>query len=79
MNENDKKINNRGEPIKIPYGKHFAFVICFIIIASSSILAFSIQNNLGTINVSIVTITDENGYGVQGKLYKPVSATASNP
>jgi pimeloyl-ACP methyl ester carboxylesterase len=48
-------------------------------VTSSVLVAYAIQTDFGRINVRYVSIIDENGYTVTGKLYKPVTATIENP
>ncbi|MHA1908096.1 MAG: CocE/NonD family hydrolase, partial [Candidatus Thorarchaeota archaeon] len=55
------------------------FLLCLILIGSSSVLASCIQTDFGTIDVEYVRIIDENGFAVTGKLYRPLSATIDNP
>ncbi|MHA2425470.1 MAG: alpha/beta hydrolase, partial [Candidatus Thorarchaeota archaeon] len=55
------------------------FLLCLILIGTSSIVASLIQTDFGTIDVEYVRIIDENGMAVTGKLYRPLTATVDSP
>lgn len=45
----------------------------------SSLMAHFIQNDFGHINIQMLSIVDEEGNSVEGKIYIPFSATEKNP
>ena len=55
------------------------FLLCLLLIGSSSVLANVIQTDFGTIDVEYIQIIDESGLTVTGKLYRPLTATEDNP
>ncbi|MHA2239983.1 MAG: alpha/beta hydrolase [Candidatus Thorarchaeota archaeon] len=55
------------------------FILCFILIGSSALFANLIQNDFGQIDVKTISIVDENGLTVVGKLYRPLTATSDDP
>ncbi len=55
------------------------FALCLLVTLASSLTAFFVQNDFGRVEVRIVTILDENGLTVTGKLYRPVAATEGSP
>ncbi len=59
--------------------KKLFLVFCFILIGSSALLAHAVQNDFGTIDIEYISIIDENGMTVTGKLYRPLTATDSTP
>ncbi|MHA2024463.1 MAG: hypothetical protein ACW98U_01085 [Candidatus Thorarchaeota archaeon] len=54
-------------------------LLCLVLIGSSALLGYAIQNDFGNIDVDYIRIVDESGLAVTGKLYRPVSATVDNP
>ena len=55
------------------------FLLCLVLIGSSALLAYSIQNDFGSIDVDYIRIVDEDGMAVTGKLYRPMTATEDSP
>ncbi|TFF95493.1 alpha/beta hydrolase [Candidatus Thorarchaeota archaeon] len=55
------------------------FAICLILLTSSSVFASMVQSDFGTIDIEVITIVDESGISVVGKLYRPLSATENDP
>ena len=58
---------------------HLLLALCFIIIGSSAVVGYAVQNNFGTIDSEYIRIADQNGLIVTGKLYRPLTATKENP
>ena len=54
-------------------------VLCLVLIGSSALLGYAIQNDFGNIDVDYIRIVDESGLAITGKLYRPVSATEDDP
>ncbi|MHA2395891.1 MAG: alpha/beta hydrolase, partial [Candidatus Thorarchaeota archaeon] len=54
-------------------------ILCLVLIGSSAVLGYAIQNDFGTIDVDYIRIVDEEGIAVTGKLYRPLTATEDNP
>ena len=55
------------------------FFFCLFLVLTFALIAHYTQNDSGNINVSTITIIDESGQSVTGKLYRPMTATADNP
>lgn len=56
-----------------------ALVICLVLICGSALVAYFVQNDFGRIDIDAVTVVDESGLSVTGKLYRPLIATHDNP
>ena len=54
-------------------------VVCLILIGSSALLGHAVQNDFGTIDIEYISLVDEDGMTVTGKLYRPLTATVANP
>ncbi len=54
-------------------------ILCLILIGSSALLGYAVQNDFGSIDVDYIRIVDEDGMAVTGKLYRPMTATEDNP
>jgi uncharacterized protein len=53
-------------------------IICLVIITVAASMAKLIETDFGKVNVSNITISDENGDSVVFRLYRPVNVTAAN-
>jgi pimeloyl-ACP methyl ester carboxylesterase len=55
------------------------FVLSLILITGSVLVAYAVQIDLGRIDVQYISIVNEEGFTVTGKLYRPATATVENP
>jgi pimeloyl-ACP methyl ester carboxylesterase len=55
------------------------FVLSLILVTSSILIAYAVQTDFGRIDIRYISIVNEEGFTVTGKLYKPVTATVENP
>ena len=53
--------------------------LCLVLIGSSALLGYVVQNDFGAIDIDYIRIVDEEGMAVTGKLYHPLTATEDNP
>ncbi len=54
-------------------------IICVVIITLAAGMAKLIESDFGKVDVSNISITDENGDAIAARLYRPVEATSANP
>jgi len=54
------------------------FILCLVIITVAAVMAHLIETDFGKVKVTNIYITDENGYTVVARLYKPLTATAAS-